>query len=247
MQELEKKFQPRLCMMRLNNRAAVKNHYLSPMNLEGLSPRVKQIARAFTAPLLGDAESTSKLLTILREHDEEARIERSLEPEWLVTEALLTVCHEGMENGRLVSEILVAGIDKEVKKRLKAQGEDIKLGARKVGGVLKSLGLRTVPLGRLGRGLRLISVLRREIHLIAAQLGIDRRAIAPLTALEYGYGGAPCALCEEFGLTGGLRFIEINSFSPKNHRPFERGPLLAKKDVDNGNRTSSGNGMMKHT
>ena len=29
-------------------------------------------------------------------------------------------------------------------------------------------------------------------------------------ALEFGYGGAPCALCEEFGLTGGLRFVEIN-------------------------------------
>jgi hypothetical protein len=215
--------------MRLNNYAAVKNHCVSPMDLKGLSPRVKQIARALTAPLLGDPESTSTLLTILGELDGEARIERSLEPEWLVAETLLDVCHEGMENGRTVSEILVGGVAAQVNQKLEAQGEDIRLGAKEVGLVLKSLGVRTVRLGRMGRGLNFTSVLKRKIHAIAAQLGIDRRAIATLTGLEFGYGGAPCALCEEFGLTGGLRFTKSNRIPPQNHRLSGRDPLYDQK------------------
>jgi hypothetical protein len=232
MRELERKFQPPLCMLRLNNYETVKNHCVSPEDLKGLSPRVKQIARALTAPLLGAAESTSRLLTILGEHDDEARIERSLEPEWLVTEALLTVCHEGMESGRLVSEILVGGVAAQVNQRLQTQCEDIRLGAKKVGLVLKSLGVRTVLLGRLGRGLKVTSVLKRKIHEIAAQLGIDRRAIATLTGLDSGYGGAPCALCKKFGLKGGLRFAKITRFPLRKYPSPGRRPLLDQKDVD---------------
>ena len=71
--------------------------------------------------------------------------------------------------------------------------------AKKVGLVLKSLGLRTILLGRMGRGLELTSVMKRKIHELAARLGIDRRAISSLMGLESGYGSAPCALCEEFG------------------------------------------------
>jgi hypothetical protein len=232
MQELVKKFQPRLCMLRLNYYEAVKKQYALSMGLEGLSPRIKQIARALTAPLLGAAESTSMLLTILGEHDDEVRIERSLEPEWLVAETLLAVCHEGMENGRLVSEILVGGVAAQVNQRLQAQGEDIRLGAKKVGLVLKSLGVGTVQLGRLGRGLKLSSVQSWKIHEIAAQLGIDRSAIAPLPALESGYGGAPCALCRKFGITGGLHFAKITRFPLRKRTSTERGSLFDQKDVE---------------
>jgi len=232
-------------MMRLNNYAAVKNHCVSPMDLKGLSPRAKQIARALTAPLLGEAESTSRLLRILGEHDDEARIERSLEPEWLVAEALFSVCHEGMEKGYLVSEIFVGGVAVEINRRLQTRSEEIRLKAKKVGLVLKSLGLRTILLGRMGRGLELTSVMKRKIHELAARLGIDRRAISSLMGLESGYGSAPCALCEEFGLTGGLRFVSLNRFPPRNHRLSERdymsgqkskrGPLFEGRDDDKEN------------
>jgi len=82
MQKLEREFQPQLCMLRLKNHAAVKNQYVASLDLHALSPRMKQIARALTAPLLGAAEKTSDLLRILGEHDEDARIDRSLEAEW---------------------------------------------------------------------------------------------------------------------------------------------------------------------
>jgi hypothetical protein len=232
MQELEEKFQPRLCMMRLSNYAAVKNQRVPPKDLEGMSPRIKQIARALTAPFLGSAANTSTLLRILRDQDDDARIERSLEPEWLVAEALFALCHEGMESGRRIAEILVGGVAAEVNQTLQIRGEDIRYGAKKVGLVLKSLGVRTALLGRMGRGLKLTSDLKRKIHELAAQLGIDRRAIAASTALEFGYGGAPCVLCKQFGLTSGLRFVKITRFLPREHPSTEHRPIFEQRDDD---------------
>ena len=175
------------------------------------------------------------LIKILSEHDDEARIERSLEPEWLVAKTLFAVCHEGMESGPPVSEILVGGLTGKINQRLLIQGEDIKLGAKKVGLVLKSLGVRTVPLGRLGRGLKITTVLKRKIHEIAAQLGIDRRAFATLPGLEAGYGGAPCPLCKKFGITGGLRLAKITKSPLRRHPPSERISFFDQKVEDSEN------------
>jgi hypothetical protein len=206
MRNLEKEFQPKLCNFRLQNHAAVKNFSYSQDAIGGLSARMRQIARALTAPILGHEEWTSVLLTILRKYDDEAQIERSLEPEWLVTEFLLANCHEGLEDKRGVTYIPVGGMADQINKNLEYRHEECTLSAKKTGLVLKSLGLRTRRLGNWGRGLPLTDGVRKKIHRIAARLGIDRLTIAPLTALESGCGGAPCTLCEEFGLTGGLRF-----------------------------------------
>src|ERR1700722_8507387 len=64
MRELENRFQPRLCMLRLKNYVAVKNPCVSPIDWKDVSHRGRQIARALTAPLLGDAEHTSALLPL---------------------------------------------------------------------------------------------------------------------------------------------------------------------------------------
>jgi hypothetical protein len=225
MQQIANEYQPKLLMFRLKNYRVVKNFCMSSNPLQGMSARMKQIARALTAPLLGDPESTAELLAILGEYDQEAQIERSLEPEWLVAGDLFDLVHKGMEGGRLVSEILIGGVADYINQKLENRGEDLRLSARRVDAVVKSLGLRTDKLGRLGRGLKLTSSVKRKVHEIARQLGIDRRTIAPLTALEHGYGGARCSFCEEFGLTGGLRFVEINKFPRRRLRPSQRRPL----------------------
>jgi hypothetical protein len=230
MQQVENEIQPKLCMYRLKNYSAVKNFRVPPNALQGLSGRMKQIARALFAPLLGDEERTSELLAILGEYEDEFRIERALEPEWLVAEALFELCHEGMETDRLVAEILVGGIAYEVNHKLEKHGEDLRLSPKKVGLVLRSLGLHTVKLGRMGRGLKLDSGLKRKIHDLARQLGIDRRCIARSPGLEMGYGGVPCELCEEFGVTGGLRFVE--KFPRAKLPPLRRRPPLYSKPDD---------------
>ena len=165
-------------MLRVKYREAVKLHYAAPLDLDGLSPRMKQIARALTAPLLGDAAATAELLGILREQDEESSIERSLEPEWLVITELLIACHEGMETDCPMSELLVGGLTTQINQRsASSHGEDGKLGAKKVGLVLRGLGLRTTSLGRMGRGLKLTLALKRKIHEIA---GVSESTAAPL-------------------------------------------------------------------
>ena len=117
-----------------------------------------------------------------------------------------------------------------VNNKLRIHGEDFSLTSRKVGEVLRSLGLKTESLGHLGRGLKFTSGLNRKIHAVAQRLGIDRRSIATLSGLEYGAGGAPCALCEKFGLTGGLQFTE--RFPNIKNRPTEPRPPLCSAPGD---------------
>jgi energy-coupling factor transporter ATP-binding protein EcfA2 len=224
MRQIQNEFQSKLCMFRLKNHMAVKNFRVPPNALQGLSGRMRQIARALCAPLLGDEERTSELLAILGEYDLEILLERALEPEWLVAETLFDLCHEGMGTSRILWEILVGEIAYDVNHKLEKHGEDLRLSAKKVGLVLRSLGIHTVRLGRRGRGLNLNSGLKRKIHGLARQLGIDRRWIAMSHALEGGYGGVPCELCEEFGVTGGLRFVEINKIPLRKLRPMPGAP-----------------------
>jgi hypothetical protein len=212
LQKVEQEFQPKLCMFRLQNHEAVKNFSNFPDTFNGLIPRMRQIARALVSPLLGVESYTSEFLEVLVDYDGEARIDRSLEPEWLVAEALMAVCHDGDKGGRFMLGMLVGDVANEVNQKLKDRHEDLRLSAKKVGMVLKALGLCTTRLGRSGRGFMITPALKRKIHEIAAQLRIDRRTLAMTMALQINYGGAECDLCEEFGLTAGLFFTGQDSF-----------------------------------
>jgi hypothetical protein len=110
------------------------------------------------------------------------------------------------------------------------QSEGLRFTAKKAGLVLKSLGLRTVRLGSWGRGFMLTSGFQRKIHEIARQLGIDRRCIVQVPDGEEGYGGAPCPLCEEFGVTGGLRFVDLNRNRVAKSCPSQRRRLFDRPD-----------------
>jgi hypothetical protein len=243
-ERIAKEFQAKLLRFRLTNYSAVKNFSMPPNAFPGPSSRIKQLAHALSAPFLGETKLTEQLFTILREADEDARVERFLEPEWLVGHALFDMCHDDMLYHRFGArrcEIYIGGLAARIDEKLKWDGEDVRLGARKVGAVLKCLGLRTERLDRCGRGLKVTSALKRRIHEIARQLGIDRRTIAPSGGLEAGNGGTPCSLCEEFGLTAGLRFVSMNQkkfpvLTPSRSR---RSSLFEKLD-SNGAKNLSG-------
>jgi hypothetical protein len=230
MNQVAADLQPKLLAFRLQNFHAVKNFRTTSELLQRISPRAKQVARALIQPLLGNVEISSELISILTEQDEEGQTERSLEPEWLVAEIAFGLAHQGIETGHLIAEILIGGVAAEVNHKLQIRGEGFSLSARKVGATLKSLGIRSEKLGRLGRGLRFGSALRRKIHEIARQMGINRRNIASLTALEHGYGGPPCPLCEEFGTTGGLKFVEIQRSPQRKEFTSRRGRLFTIRD-----------------
>jgi hypothetical protein len=139
----------------------------------------------------------------------------------------MRLSHEKPRGG-YVSEILVGTVAAEINYFLKFRGEDTVLKARKIGQVLKSLGLRTERLGNLGRGMQLNSRLRREIHELARRFEIDRLALCSPDAPKLGYGGAPCALCEEFGLEAGLRYVPATRWRPRTLTRTRS--LLAQRD-----------------
>jgi hypothetical protein len=201
MRDIAQQFQPELLMYRFANYSRVKSFRLTSSALPDLTPRMKQVARALVAPIHGHAESESIVLSALWERDRAAKIERALEPEWLGAEILFSLIHEAP-----IHSILVGGIAASINAKLEFRGEGFRISARKIGSVLKSLGLRTEALGSLGRGLLFTPAMSKQIHAVARRLGISRRTIATSQGLEAGYGGRSCLVCVEFGLTDGLRF-----------------------------------------
>lgn len=206
-------------MFRFTHYLAVKSFRLPSGTLQDFTPRMKQVALALVAPIQDDTESASVVLLALRERDHDSEIERALEPEWLAATILFELIHEGP-----IHSILVGGIAASINEKLKFRGEDFRISARKIGSVLKSLGLNTETLGSLGRGLLFTPAMNKQIHTVAQRLGVSRRTIATPQGLEAGYGGRRCLLCEEFGLTEGLRFDDSSARIP--HRPSRNRPRL---------------------
>lgn len=223
--QLRDEFQPRLLSFRFSMLEAIEDFQRRPWDLPRMTPRMKQIARVLAAPFEGDPERRGLLVTILSERDEANRIERSLEPEWLVAETLFAICHPSPDCLRPWS-ILVGGIAADVNERLRHQGEEVKLSARKVGSTLTSLGLRTKRLGNSGRGLVFTQAVMHEIHRVVRTLGMDRKYITNQTTLRAGNGGLRCELCEQVGITGGLRFIERDKLQGERIRSRPRTPLF---------------------
>ncbi len=234
---IAKEFQAKLLVFRLTNHAAVKNFSLPRDAFPGPSRRIKQIAHALSAPLLGDPKSTTELFAILRQVDEGVRADRFLECEWLVAFALFDMCHEnirvqGISAAR--SEIRVGALAERINVKLQFDGEDIRVTARKVGAVLKCLGLHTELLNRSGRGMKFTSALKCKIHDLARQLGIDRRNIALQGGLDGGYGGLPCPLCDQKGLSAGLRFVDNEKSATPAQQGSQRRPLFEVRDLNSG-------------
>jgi len=228
MAKIAEDFQNRLLDFRLANYRRVLDAQFPQVTC--LTPRIRDFARALAAPMQGDPELAEELVEILAEEDQSARLERSLEPEWLAAEALFNLCHErAVRWGQNVYKtvIFVGGVAQQINKTLERWGADKRYHPRAVGPVLRSIGIRTKKFGRWGIGVELNLTFRRKIHELARQYDIDRRDIAPWTAIEVGAGGAACLLCEEFGLAGGLRLVEMKEPSPSRYR----GPRRAAEKI----------------
>jgi hypothetical protein len=217
MRRLQDEFQPRLQSFRLAMRTTIEEFQRRPWDLPDLTPRMRQIARVLASAFAGDPERRASLVTLLRERDEANRLDRLLETEWLVVEALFAICHPRPNTPPQTS--ITVGF----------QGEEGRLSARKVGSVLRSLRLNTKRLGNLGRGFKFTRADLRQIHEIARRLGIDRTLLTNECALEAGNGGVECGLCEEYGVTDGLRFTPYEKAYPLRFRAKSR--LLNHSDL----------------
>jgi len=179
---------------------------------------MKDIARALAIPLLGDADLESVVIEMLRPQDEQAKVKRGGDPEWVVATALYELCHRAANYWTAME---IAG---EADYVLDGYGESYNLAPRKVGYLLGSLGFRTEKLGNQGRGLRVTQDLCRSIHQTAKALGICRADIRDPQAVMGGNGGARCDLCEEFGLMVDDRGNRLRSFrlSPPKDDLYEK-------------------------
>jgi len=171
---------------------------------------VRDLAYALATPLLGNTELEGELVAALQQRDQDARLKRCEEREWLAAGALFAICHEGIKSRmgwRPVTEVLVGGVAGEMNHELEFRGDSRRFSARSVGAALDVLGIRTEKLGRLGRGIELSPSVRGEIHRLARDYGITRRDLLS-DGHKAEYGGLTCHLCVEYGVTGGLKFVE---------------------------------------
>jgi hypothetical protein len=137
-------FQSRFLPFRLRN---YKHARPSEVGKSGLTLRMKDMARALTIPLLGEAELESAVIDLLRPHDVEAKRRRNGAAEWAVATALYKCCHPAP------NLLTVGQLSSEVDDVLALQGETYHLTPRKIGDILRSLGIETERLGNRGRGL----------------------------------------------------------------------------------------------
>ncbi len=221
MERLAAYFQQRLLGWRLANYGQL----LPPemISTDGFSQSLEDLARALSTPLRPDASLQQKVIHVLEERNEEYESERHSEPEWVVVKALFSLCHE-----RTVNELFVQEITDKANRQQKGAGEDIELKARRVGAIMKALGLKTKRLGSWGRGIQKTLGFRRKVHELARCFGITRRDITNWMAVKSGCGGAPCKFCAEFGLEAGLQFIKL----PRKPRPSRLGLWLGEDKAD---------------
>ena len=156
-------------------------------------PRMRDLARALAAPLFGHQQFEQLLIEDLQPQNEGAKLSLHSEPEWVVATALFDESHHG-------GVFTVGDLTIEVNELLGKIGETYLLTPRAVGNYLRSLGFSPVKLGSIGRGLRMTQQLARQVHKLATDLGIKRADITYYQAIDHGYAGKSCSLCDEYGL-----------------------------------------------
>ena len=187
------RLQPKLLAFRLENYARVK-----PVALASscLTSRMRDIARALALPLLGDPDLERELIEIVKPHDDQAKLDRHGEQDWMVLTALFGRIHIH----DTVHTLTVGQLTKLVNSELTRRGESSRLKSRKVGEILRSLGFKTELLGCHGRGFRISKRFVRSVHITAKNLGLCRGDILVPEAADDGFVGALCRDCEAAGL-----------------------------------------------
>jgi len=162
-------------------------------DLDGLSPRMREIARTLGASIAEEPELLERLMSCMRAQDRDSQVDKYAEPEWAVATALFEFAH------RPGDQVFIGNLTIEVG-RILAELCEKSLSPHMVGRIARrSLGAETKKVGR-GFYLELTRARRRHIHQLARNMGLTKADITAKEAVEAGYSGPPCSLCAEFGL-----------------------------------------------
>jgi hypothetical protein len=192
LQQIADRFQPRFLHYRLEHYSQVVTQ--NRPRVAKFAPRMRDLALALAAPVLGNPQLEAHLFKVLAAQDKEAKVARHGEPEWAVLTALYRDCH------RTGGTLTVGSLAYTVSDVLIGNDETYHLSPRAVGSTLRSLGLNTEKLGNQGRGFRLTKQFVHRVHKLASELGIKRADILPYATVDAGYAGYPCSHCAAFGL-----------------------------------------------
>jgi hypothetical protein len=207
---LAERFVPQLLAFRLQNYVRVQS-LMNSCEIDCVSS-TELLVRTWGAPMLGDSSLEEKLRHALEDRASAERLERETKPEWIVLKALLHMCHRHSSE-----ELFVATLTEPVNFFEDALGLKRSL-PRKVGPVLKLLGLRTKRLGATGRGLVWDDRMKWKVHQLAFNHGLTRGHLTVIDAIKSGNAGLPCSLCDLFGLNtseDGKQLKTLELFNPR--------------------------------
>jgi hypothetical protein len=115
--------------------------------VSGFRPEISVVADVLAAAIVEDVELQRGVIEVLKDRDEQSRVDRATGVNGLVLQAVLFHCHQ-KDQRKFVREIAATT------NRICAEdGESLKLSSETVGHVLKNLGLYSRRIGNAGRGL----------------------------------------------------------------------------------------------
>lgn len=130
----------------------------SKFRVPGFQPEVCAMAHVLVASI-DDLELRNGIIELLKERDEQSRVDRASGQDGIVLKAVLWHCHQSDQQQVFVREIAATA-----NRIYSEEGESLKIGNETVGHVLKNLGLYTRRLGNTGRGLVLDKITQFRAH-----------------------------------------------------------------------------------
>jgi hypothetical protein len=179
-EEIAEEFQARFLGYLLRN-ASVAHH--ANFDANQFTPPIQDLARTFSAAVIGESELQKKILPMLSVQDEEIRADRARANEAVVVEACLAYIHQGGW-----TKVRTDSIAEKVCAINKGRGSDNCPSAESVGRVLKRLTIPSGRINRAGNGIELTVSTCRLIHKLALSLGVR--------AMDGGIRG-DCRFCRE--------------------------------------------------
>ena len=132
---------------------------LSTFTAEGLLPELRTIAQQLGSAIVGDDDLQKRIIEVLQEQSEQARVDRSSGRKAMVLRAVLLHCHQNDQPQVFAREICAT-----VNRLYSEEGESLKVSSETVGHMLKSMGLYSRRLGNGGRGLVLDHSTQLKAH-----------------------------------------------------------------------------------
>jgi hypothetical protein len=158
-EQIADEFQSKLLQFRLTKFSTVRT---LEIDVSELTAPMQDLARALGTCVADDEDLQLGVVQLLRERNQDVRVDPSTELGSVVLEGLLFSCHT---RGR--SQVLCGELADIVNTMWTQRGEGRKTTPESVGWKLRALELRTEPLDGAGKGLRLTDAVRARIHVLA--------------------------------------------------------------------------------